>query len=260
LLRGTKITGANGAAGIDDASISDEGSHFRVAIAGHERQFTDAERDCNERARQAAVFVALVLDPPLVADRSVAEPAPEKPAPIVSSPRPRSGPNLDLELGSFFQSSPAASERSAALAGGVVARARWGQGFYLAGGVGVSPGSLHFAEIDTRAWWFPIDVAGGVSYRSSSFEIGGDLGPAVTILSITAENLDRAGHNVRLDVGGRASLGGRFWLSEKIALFVSTQATFFPRPYRLVIEGQGDVGATPGLWWGGTIGFATRLD
>ena len=62
------------------------------------------------------------------------------------------------------------------------------------------------------------------------------------------------------DAGGRASLGGRFWLSEKIALFVSAQTMVFPHPYRLVIEGQGDVGATPGLWWGGTIGFATRLD
>ena len=35
---------------------------------------------------------------------------------------PRSGPNLNLELGSFFQSSPAAAERSAALAGGLRSR------------------------------------------------------------------------------------------------------------------------------------------
>ena len=260
LLRGTKISSAPGSSGPEDASVSDQGSKFRVEIAGRERVFSDSERDCTERARQAAVFIALVLDPPLVADRSLVETPPEKPAPIVTPSRPRSGPNLDLELGSFFQSSPAAAERSAALAGGVVARARWRQSFYLSAGAGVSPGSLHFADVDARAWWFPIDVAAGFAYRSSSFEIAADLGPALTILSITAENLDRAESNVRLDVGGRASLGGRLWLSEKIALFVSAQTMVFPHPYRLVIEGQGDVGATPGLWWGGTLGFVTRLD
>src|SRR5882672_4276079 len=99
LLRGTKIAGTSGLPGPDDASVSDEGSKFRVEIAGRERVFDDAERDCTERARQAAVFVALVLDPPLVADRSAAEPPREKPAPVVASQRSRSGPSLDLELG-----------------------------------------------------------------------------------------------------------------------------------------------------------------
>src|SRR5260221_11730334 len=119
LLRGTKVAGGAGSPGPDDALVSDDGSKFRVAVASREREFNDAERDCTERARQAAVFIALVLDPPLVADRSMAEPQPEKPAPIVASPRPRPGPNLDLDLGSFFQSAPGASDRIAALPGGL---------------------------------------------------------------------------------------------------------------------------------------------
>lgn len=269
LLRGTKIVTSpeppgnprrNAAAGPDDATISDDGSRFRVEIAGRERVFSDPERDCIERARQAAVFVALVLDPPLLADRVTIEPPSEKSAPTATAPARGSGPRVDLELGSFFQTAPATAERSAALSGGVAARARWGQGFYLAAGAGASPGSLHFTDIDTRAWWFPIDVAAGLAYRSSSFEVAGDLGPAVTVLRITADNLERATSNIRLEVGARTSLGARFWLGEKIALFVSTDAVVFPHPYRLVIEGQGDVGATPGLWWGGAMGFVTRLE
>jgi hypothetical protein len=260
LLRETNVVTTKSASSSDDVSLSDDGSQFRVTVAGRSREFDDAQRDCTERARHAAVFVALVLDPPLVADPIVesAPPPAEKPAaPIVSS---REHAAIDLELGSFFQASPAAAERSAALAGGVEMRGRWGQRIYVAGGVGASPGSLRFADIDTRAWWFPIDLAVGAAYRSSSFEVAGDFGPSMTVLSIAAENLTRATNNVRLDLGARLSLGARFWLSEKIALSVSTQGTFIPRPYRLVIEGEGDVGATPGVWWGGTIGFVTRLD
>jgi hypothetical protein len=260
LLRETKVVGATGAPASDDVSVADDGPRFRVTIAGRSREFDDAQRDCTERARHAAIFVALVLDPPLLADpvAESAPPPPEKAPPSALSRHERAA--LDIELGSFFQASPSDAERSATLAGGLGMRARWGRRLYVAGGAGASPGSLHFTDVDARAWWFPIDLAVGAAYRSSSFEVAGDAGPAVSVLSIAAENLPRATSNVRLDLGARLSLGARFWLSEKIALSVSTQGTFVPRPYRLVIEGEGDVGATPGVWWGGTIGFVTRLD
>jgi hypothetical protein len=130
----------------------------------------------------------------------------------------------------------------------------------LASGVGVSPGSLHFTDVDMRAWWFPIDVAAGVAFQSSSVELLGDLGPEASVLSISADNLDRAEHNVRVDLGARASVGARFWLSEKIAVLVATHAAVFPHPYRLVIDGEGDVGSTPAFWWGAMIGFVRRVD
>jgi hypothetical protein len=259
LLRETKVSASVAPPAPEDASVSDDGAQFRVMIAGRSRELTDAVRDCAERARQAAVFVALILDPPMVADGVEAPPAEKPPvARIATSSEP--GPSFDLALGSFVQASPAVADRSAALTGGVATRVRWGQRFYVAGGAGASPGSLHFADVDTRAWWFPIDLAVGAAYRSSSFEVAGDVGPSLTVLSIAAENLPRATSNVRLDPGARLSVGARFWFGEKIALFVSTHATYLPRPYRLVVDGQGDVGATPGLWWGTTVGFVTRLD
>ena len=44
----------------------DEGSSLRVEIRGTVREVDEAKRDCGERARIAAVLIAMALEPPLV--------------------------------------------------------------------------------------------------------------------------------------------------------------------------------------------------
>ena len=39
-----------------------------MAVGGSRRDFVDADRRCEERARAAAVFAALILEPPSIAD------------------------------------------------------------------------------------------------------------------------------------------------------------------------------------------------
>ena len=46
------------------ARVADLGDRFEVAAAGQKSQYVDAARDCAERARVAAVFIALALNPP----------------------------------------------------------------------------------------------------------------------------------------------------------------------------------------------------
>ena len=46
--------------------VTDLGDRFEVAVAGQVGLYTDANRDCDERARIAAVFIALVLTPPMI--------------------------------------------------------------------------------------------------------------------------------------------------------------------------------------------------
>jgi hypothetical protein len=79
LLRQTRVTSESAAPLPDDAAIVDRGTEFRVTIAGQERSFADPARGCAERAQNAAVFVALMLDPPMIADLTAPDP-----------PRPRS--------------------------------------------------------------------------------------------------------------------------------------------------------------------------
>ncbi|HVJ15856.1 MAG TPA: hypothetical protein VM686_10445, partial [Polyangiaceae bacterium] len=51
------------AADAEAVLIEDGGDSFSVSVGGETRRFDDASRECAERARLAAVFVALVLDP-----------------------------------------------------------------------------------------------------------------------------------------------------------------------------------------------------
>src|SRR5262245_39560943 len=46
-------------------ALSDEGARYHVKVAGHERWFDDPARRCRERAIRAAVWTALIMDPPV---------------------------------------------------------------------------------------------------------------------------------------------------------------------------------------------------
>ena len=46
--------------------VTDLGDRFEVAVAGQGGLYTDINRDCVERARIAAVFIALVLTTPTI--------------------------------------------------------------------------------------------------------------------------------------------------------------------------------------------------
>ena len=69
--------------------LVDLGVPFQVIVAGRVREYRDEARDCVHRARVAAVFVALTIDPAFVA--AAAPPPvtpPPPPAPTVVEPMP----------------------------------------------------------------------------------------------------------------------------------------------------------------------------
>ena len=75
--------------------ILDLGASFRLIAAGRVREYRDEARDCADRARVAAVFVALAIDPAgiLTTPKPPAPPPPPPEpagpsAPIVTAPRP----------------------------------------------------------------------------------------------------------------------------------------------------------------------------
>src|SRR5687767_9402735 len=75
---------ATGSEGASSVEIRDLGAGFSVRVHDHQRAFEDAARSCSERARLAAVFIGLVLAPPLAArepEQSRAEPAAPPPVP-----------------------------------------------------------------------------------------------------------------------------------------------------------------------------------
>ncbi len=51
----------------------------------------------------------------------------------------------------------------------------------------------------------------------------------------------------------------RYWLTERVGIFLSPHGSFFPRPYTLGVRDLGAVGETPRLWLGAQLGVAIRL-
>jgi hypothetical protein len=269
LLPRTKVTAEAGQATAVDAVITDEGSEYRVTIAGQQRSFVDSARQCAERARHAAVFVALVLDPPSVPEP--AEPPPASSAPIAAVPPPSerpapplplppSPPSFDLTLAPIVQVAPGSGDRQTAVAAGLMAWGRAKRGLHLALGTGVLRGSLDFQGVVADAWWIPIHLAAGFNFRNDRWEGGAEIGPSATILSVLARDLERAESQLRLEWGGRAAGFSRFWFSSNFALYLAAEALVRPSAYAMLIEPEGRVGFTPVLWLGGLAGVTCKLE
>ena len=269
LLPRTKVTAESGQPAREDAAIADEGAQYRVTIAGQERSFVDGARQCAERARHAAVFVALVLDPPMIPEPSEPSPAPSSAPPAAPVPErpaaasraPQLFPPVDLTFGAIVQAAPAAGPRHAAVAGGLMAWVRAKQrGLHLALGAGVLRGALQYDGAAADAWWLPLHVAAGFNFRTERWEGGGEIGPNATLLSVIGRDLEQAQSQVRLEWGGRAAGFSRFWFSKNFALYLSGEALVRPWTYALLIDPQGQVGFTPVLWLGASAGLSCKLE
>jgi hypothetical protein len=154
---------------------------------------------------------------------------------------------------------PEAERRRTAVAEGVALFARAKRGWFLALGAGVLHGALQFDVAGADAWWIPVDVAGGVAARTTLWEIGAEVGPSASILSIVGENLKGARPQVRLEVGGRVSAWSRFWFSKQFAAFLSAEAVVRPFPHVLDVDPRGGVGEMPVFWLGASAGIAAAI-
>jgi hypothetical protein len=268
MLPRTKITADTGPPGAAEATVADQGARFRVTVAGQERSFDDGGRQCTERARHAAVFVALVVDPPAISDPASEPPA--TPAPAVPSSavdtarspgdrRPRAM-QWDLALGAVMLVAPESAGRRTAVAQGVAGFVRGKRGFHFALGAGVLHGALRYDVATADAWWIPLDVAAGFTTRTTLWEIGAEVGPSASILFILGENLRQAQREVRVEVGGRMAAWSRLWLSRQFATFLSAETVVRPFPYVLDIDPRGSVGQMPSVWLGASAGVSAALD
>jgi hypothetical protein len=264
MLLQTKTTADTGPPGAVEATIFDQGRNFRVTIAGEERSFDDPARECAERARHAAVFIALILDPLMTAELSPEAPvAPPQLPPSIDKARPAQHPpdgfQWEMTLGWLMQVAPGDERRQTALANGIAVFARAKRGFHLALGAGVLHSPLHFDVADADAWWAPIDVAAGFSAKGTAWEVGFEIGPQVSVLWIAGENVKQAQSQARVDVGGRASLWSRFWVSQRFGAFLSAEAVVRPFPYIVDVDPRGGIGQMPVLWLGASAGLAASL-
>lgn len=240
--------------------IIDLGVPYRVIAAGRVREYRDETRDCAYRARIAAVFVALAIDP---AEISMGEPTPP-PSPRVPPPPPppiAAGPRevTHLELGATgdlgFGSGNRAAEAGAALRLAVGRRR-----FALVAGVrALAPGDTTLGGVRLHQWRLPVDIGVRAQLAGERFEPYGELGLCAALLSERALDLASAQSGTSLELGLRGSIGSRLATHTRFAPFAALEAELVPDPPQVFALPQGVVGHTPRLWIGATVGASLGL-
>jgi hypothetical protein len=289
LVAGTRVLIAPehaGEAPSEEARVRDLGGDYAIELRGAQRQHHDAAADCVERARVAAVFIALNLPGRTGAGvdagparaggtGSSAESAQEHGAAPGSATVEGSGQSATRAARA---SVPSARRpfRIGVSALALLAFAPELQGVAPGGSAGLwlrrglvklelSGGVTAESELpvspaapggSAAMWRFPLVASAGVLWRTSRFELGPSLGLALDLLSARAQDVARSERALRANAGVQLAAAGQLLLTERLALLLSLSGSLFPRSYELRIEPEGRHADTPRVWLSAQFGLA----
>jgi len=238
--------------------VTDGGATVRVVAAGRVREFREEARDCAYRARVAAVFAALTIDPAAI----IAPPVPpvaNAPAapPVPTAPPPPPMPALvRIELGIAVDAGVNTSTTAVHAGGALRLAAGRGRLAFVAGVMPLLPADVSVGGVRLRQWRLPADVGVRGRATSATVEAYGELGIAVALLSERALDLARADSGTTVELGVRGAVGYRLATASRFAPFVALQAELVPFPPAILALPQGVAGHTPLLWIGATAGVS----
>jgi hypothetical protein len=262
LLPHTRISASDGSAPTDgvSASIDDEGDRVRIRVATEERVFKDAGRSCGERARTAAVFIGLVLDPPIFPEtKPEVAAAPAPPPRVVATRPPRRVTPLTLELGPLLQVAPVSDATQLPLAGGFGGRLAWGRGLAVAAGAAfLLPTRLALPVADARVVWLPFDVSLRASHDAGPVAMAAELGPELALLFASGDRVKNPRTSTRLELGARGALSLTWGMSSQLGAFVTFFGVWRPKPYAFRVNPDLESGTTPPVWVGASLGLSFR--
>lgn len=261
--------------------VTDYGAWFAISAKDKSREYLDNSRNCAERARMAAVFVALTLAPPDISDLSDSSDAsPPEPdnkgaalavVPVVEPPpsaRSKARPNqvpivepaptrIQLELGAKALLNPGGDAPPlewGAQARGLMARSESGLGL----GVEIAARS-HFAlnaiRVEQQRYILDLSLRRTVALDSARLAL--DVGPLVSLLQMRqtapgSTQLTRWLPGLR--VGMTMALANR-----ALTPFVGLDAQLIPFRIPIAAEPEGIVGHTSVVWVGASLGVAASL-
>ena len=262
LLPHTQVSVAEEATPSSDlrASIRDDGKKMRVRVGTDERVFSDPQRSCSERARASAVFIGLVLDPPMLPEPGpVRAPPPVPSRPAAPAPAPPEGPHLTLELGPLLEAAPISDAATVPIAGGFGSRLSWGRGLGVAiGAAFLLPTRLQLPAADARLVWLPFDVSLRASREVSPVTLAAELGPELALLFASGDRVVNPRTSTRLELGARGALSLTWGMSRHLGAFTTLFGVWRPKPYELVVNPGVHSGTTPPLWVGASLGLSLR--
>ena len=253
------------ATGKDIPRVTDLGDRFSVSAFGQAREYPDPGRDCDERARAAAVFIALALNPPIVPTPPPPPAAPpvrvqEAAPPPVAPPPSARWQNVGAAARVDGSTQP---ETGFAIGFEVRAAAGWHWlGIAATAGV-LAPTDSRFSAVTVRQQRFPLSLAFTARHPiGERIAVAGAVGAALVPLTLRADGIDGAPSSTRLDAGVRLALDLAFLATPRLAPFIGIHAEIFPRAYELdvgppgSVGSVGSVGSTGRFWLGASVGLS----
>ena len=272
--------------------VFDEGDAYGVEIQDgkevYRKRYDDPARECDQRARVAAVTIVMTLFPPELgadaADAAVeaepdvepadaeaggsAEPRSEVQAPAPPPPKPEDAPEavsaepkskapehgarwLNLELGAWFQQSLSNSEvpRIGAWGGELVGAV--GPGRVLGLGA-ISAGASSFQIGELKASMSEFSARGGARVR---WPLGSTTLAAEALFVVARRRVEgdapgppEASSSWELGASGGVNVALEVW--QRIAPVAGVRVSVFPVPSELEAVPRGALGTLPKLWLG----------
>ncbi len=252
--------------------IRDLGQRYVVSVLGKRREYTDETRDCDARARAAAVFVALTLAPsnnvvpePPVPPPAV-PPAPSPPVPPALPPlaitvAPQSASEFqgtEIEVGASGAMAPRTDGSQFVLAADlrfIVTRGAWGLAL---GGSLPTSSTLDLQSARVRQTRYPIDLGVRRVWDIGWFHGGLELGALAAICQMGQSDRPRADDVTRIELGLRAAAILKAE-SPRIGLYLRVFSELLPMTQEIAVEPRGVAGRTSAFWAGVSVGVTARF-
>jgi hypothetical protein len=233
-------------------TVLDEGSAYRVLLGERARAYHDPARDCAERARVAAIFLALALEP-----ADAARPEPEAAVAPPAADRPARSLTL-LEISARGDAGLAAGRKEGE--GGLSVRVAHGGALQWAAGTSVTwPRDTLVGGVRLNQWRLPFDLGLRAQRDAGTLAPFVEGGLMAALVSARAPDLASPRAARAFEWGVRAALGvrGRWW--PRLSPLAALHAEWIPRPSAIVALPRGDLGHTPWLWLGASAGLSWGL-
>jgi len=253
------------AGGARPVEVTDLGAAFRVRAGDRTREYQDDARDCENRAKLAALFVALAADsasdpPPARPTETPPAPPPPVAATVVERPAaPTSRRHaLQLEVGADARVAVGASS----VAPGALAQLAWERGrlSVAVGARGSAPAQATIGDLRVRQWRAAAQLAARVRLLDdrpvSPFL---ELGAVAALLSERGSDLATARAGMAGELGIVAGAGVGFLKRGWGSAFVLVEAELDPAPPHVSALPGDDGGRTPRLWVGAAAGVSVGL-
>lgn len=251
-------------------AIEDLGDRMRVRVGGRTRTYADATRDCERRARLAAVFAALVLTPGGADDAGEDEPAPAPPPPTPPAPAPvvvvaapaaprRGASEVLLEAAPAVAIAPhrgVALVSPAVIVGFGLAGGPWR--LSLTAGAPLSPATYSIGTTAIGVSRYPLWIGGARVLELGRLRAAVELALMASVLRVERTGPPPVTAATRAE--GGAHVGADLALPiGRVSVYLAVASDWITRTYPITLDPEGEVDRTPWLWFWGEAGLRFSL-